>query len=394
MVVIVSALRTAIGKYGGVLKDIEPEELVSKVMKNNLAELAQGPEIIDEVILGHTKQSAHNPNIARIAALKTGIKEASPAHTVQMQCGSSMQAVMNACMSIQTGQSDVVLAGGVEVMSQAPYYFVKNRFGIRPGEMTLYDSNIESQPKSQPSELYGEFSMGITAETLADKYDISRQEQDEFALRSQEKAKKAIESDRFLDEIVPISLQKKNYEASLCVQDEFPRETTMEGLAKLRPAFKADGSVTAGNSTGRNDGASTLVLMSEEKAAELNLKPLVKVTSYASAGLSPKEMGLGPVPATKKALEKAGLTLDDIDIIELNEAFAAQSLAVIKELGLDKEKVNVNGGAIALGHPLGATGARILTSLIHEMKKEDLKYGLATMCIAGGLGVAMVVENQ
>ena len=393
MVVIVSALRTAIGKYGGVLKDIEPEELVANVMKNNLAELAQGPEIIDEVILGHTKQSAHNPNIARIAALKTGITESAPAHTVQMQCGSSLQAIMNGWMSIKTGQSEVVLAGGVEVMSQAPYYFVKNRFGIRPGEMTLYDSNIESQPKSQPNELYGEFSMGITAETLADKYAISRKEQDAFAVRSQEKAKKAIEKDRFLDEIVPISLQKKNYEASLCMQDEFPRETTEEGLAKLRPAFKPDGSVTAGNSTGRNDGASTLVMMTEEKAAELKLKPLVKIKSFASAGLSPKEMGLGPVPATKKALEKAGLTLADIDLIELNEAFAAQSLAVIKELGLDEDKVNVNGGAIALGHPLGATGARILTTLIHEMKKENLKYGLATMCIAGGLGVAMVVEN-
>lgn len=393
MVVIVSALRTAIGKYGGVLKDIEPEELVANVMKNNLAELAQGPEIIDEVILGHTKQSAHNPNIARIAALKTGITESAPAHTVQMQCGSSLQAIMNGWMSIQTGQSEVVLAGGVEVMSQAPYYFVKNRFGIRPGEMTLYDSNIESQPKSQPNELYGEFSMGITAESLADKYAISRKEQDAFAVRSQEKAKKAIEKDRFLDEIVPISLQKKNYEASLCMQDEFPRETTEEGLAKLRPAFKPDGSVTAGNSTGRNDGASTVVMMTEEKAAELKLKPLVKIKSFASAGLSPKEMGLGPVPATKKALEKAGLTLADIDLIELNEAFAAQSLAVIKELGLDEDKVNVNGGAIALGHPLGATGARILTTLIHEMKKENLKYGLATMCIAGGLGVAMVVEN-
>lgn len=393
MVFIVSALRSAIGKYGGALKDTSPESLMATVMQNNLSELALDGQYIDEVIIGHTKQSADNPNIARVSLLEAGLPEDTTAYTIQMQCGSSMQAIINGVMSIQAGQNEIVLAGGVEVMSQAPYYFTKNRFGIQPGELKLEDSNISSQPNSQPHDLYGKFSMGMTAEWLAEKYDINRTEQDEFALLSQQKAHNAIKKDRFLDEVVPISLNNGKQEPTLFMQDEFPRSTSMEQLAKLKPVFKKDGTGTAGNATGRNDGAAAIVLMSEETANRFDQTPLAKIHSFASAGVNPKYMGIGPVSATKKALEIAGLSLEDIDLIELNEAFAAQSLACIKELNMDRSKVNVNGGAIALGHPLGATGARIITTLVHELKKSNKRYGLATMCIAGGLGVAMVVEN-
>lgn len=393
MVVIVSALRSAIGKYGGTLKETKPEDLMANVMQNNLSQLSLDVDLVDEIILGHTKQSAHNPNIARIAALRAGFPEDVTAYTVQMQCGSSMQAMMNGAMSIKAGENEIVLAGGVEVMSQAPYYFIENRFGMKPGDLTLTDANIASQPHSQPQDIYGHFSMGMTAEWLAEKYNISREEQDEFALVSQEKAQQALKKEVFIDEIAPISVFQRKQDPVLFMQDEFPRATTMEQLRKLKPVFKKDGTGTAGNATGRNDGAASVVLMKEEKAEALGYEPLARILSFASAGVDPKYMGIGPVPATKKALAKAGLTLEDIDLIELNEAFAAQSLACIKELNIDVSKVNVNGGAIALGHPLGATGARIVTTLVHELQKRNLRYGLATMCVAGGLGVAMVVEN-
>ncbi|RNB87674.1 thiolase family protein [Brevibacillus fluminis] len=393
MVVIVNALRTPIGKYGGALAHVTPEDLVAIVMNNNLSHSGFRPDIVDEVIVGQTKQSAHSPNIARVAALKAGFPETVPGYTVHRQCGSGMQAVWNAYLSILTGQSEVVLAGGVESMSQAPYYFVGNRFGLHPGNMAMFDSNTESQPRSQPIDRYGTFTMGETAEILAEKYEISRQAQDEFAYKSQAKAKNAIDSERFHDEIVPIEVKEGRNSVRLFAVDEFPREASLEKLATLSPAFRGNGTVTAGNSSGRNDGAAMLLMMSERKAKALGLTPMAKIRSFAAAGVSPKEMGIGPVPATQKALRHTGLDLRDVQLIELNEAFAAQSLAVLKEWGIKGDNVNVNGGAIALGHPLGCSGARIMVTLAHEMQKQDARYGLATLCIAGGQGIAAVIEK-
>ncbi len=393
MVVIVNALRTPIGKYGGSLAGISPEDLVATVMNNNLAFSGYRPDIVDEVIVGQTKQSAHAPNIARVALLKAGFPESIPAYTVHRQCGSGMQAIYNGFLSILTGQAEVVLAGGVESMSQAPYYFVNNRFGLKPGNVTMYDSNTESQPRSQPPERYGMFSMGETAEYLAEKYGISREEQDEFACQSQMKAKQAIAAKKFHDEIVPIEVKEGKQGVRLFATDEHPRETTREELAKLPPIFRSGGTVTAGNSSGRNDGAAMVLMMSEEKARELDLTPLARLHAFAVAGVPPKEMGLGPVPASKKVLKACGLELKDIQLIELNEAFAAQSIAVMREWGIDWSNVNVNGGAIALGHPLGCSGARIMVTLIHEMQKREVKYGLSALCIAGGQGMAAVIEK-
>ncbi|MGE7272084.1 thiolase family protein [Brevibacillus panacihumi] len=393
MVVIVNALRTPIGRFGGALASVPPEDLLALVINNNLSLSGLTPDLVDEIIVGQTKQSAHTPNIARVSALKAIFPESVTGYTVHRQCGSGMQAVANAYQSIATGQSEIVLAGGVESMSQAPYYFVGNRFGIQPGDLTLYDSNTESQPRSQPQSRYGHFTMGETAEWLADKYAISREEQDAYALKSQQKARRAIQTHAFTDEIVPVEIQEGKLGTSLFAVDEHPRETTLEKLAKLAPVFREGGTVTAGNSSGRNDGAAMLLMMKEERALALGLTPLARIRSFAAAGVSPKEMGIGPVPASQKALAIAGLELGDMELIELNEAFAAQSLAVLKEWGITEERVNVNGGAIALGHPLGCSGARILVTLVHEMRKRDAKYGLGTLCIAGGQGMAMVVEK-
>lgn len=393
MVVIVNALRTPIGRFGGALATVPPEDLLALVINNNLSLSGLTPDLVDEVIVGQTKQSAHTPNIARVSALKAIFPESVTGYTVHRQCGSGMQAVANAYQSIAMGQSQIVLAGGVESMSQAPYYFVGNRFGIQPGDLTLYDSNTESQPRSQPQSRYGHFTMGETAEWLADKYAISREEQDAYALQSQQKARRAIQTHAFTDEIVPVEIQEGKLGTRLFAVDEHPRETTLEKLAKLAPVFREGGTVTAGNSSGRNDGAAMLLMMKEERALALGLTPLARIRSFAAAGVSPKEMGIGPVPASQKALAMAGLELGDMELIELNEAFAAQSLAVLKEWGITEERVNVNGGAIALGHPLGCSGARILVTLVHEMRKRDAKYGLGTLCIAGGQGMAMVVEK-
>lgn len=393
MVAIVNALRTPIGKYGGSLVSVPPEDLLTTVMKNILANSSLASEVLDEVIVGQTKQSTHTPNIARIAALKAGFPETLAGYTVHRQCGSGMQAVINGCMSIMTGHSAVVIAGGVESMSQAPYYFVGNRFGIRPGNLTLYDSNMESQPRSQPQDQYGTFTMGETAEHLAEKYQISRREQDEFAFQSQQKAKAAIYHERFQEEIVPVDIKDKQLGVQLFAVDEHPRDTNLEKLAALPPIFRENGTVTAGNSSGRNDGAAMLLLMSEKKVKELGITPLATIRSFGWGGVSPREMGIGPVPASHNALSQVGLELKDMQLIELNEAFAAQSLAVLKEWGISDENVNVNGGAIALGHPLGCSGARIIVALAHELQKRDARYGLATLCIAGGQGIAMVVEK-
>lgn len=390
--VIVSGVRTAIGKLGGSLQDVLVEQLASQMIRSAIAKAGIADDVIDEVILGHAKQSADTPNLARVAALYAELPIGLSAYTVHRQCGSGMQAVISATQSIRLGESAVVVAGGAESMSSAPYYLRQARFGYRSGNGEILDPNTESQPKSQPAEKYGRITMGFTAENLADQYGISREAQDEFAMESQVKALNAIAAGRFDDEIVPVTVKVGRKVVDFAV-DEFPKACTMESLGNLKPAFKKNGTVTAGNSSGRNDGAATLVLMESGKAKELGVTALVRVVSYASAGVSPEIMGIGPVPATRKALQRAGLSLEDMEVIELNEAFAAQSLAVIKELGMDQAKVNVNGGAIALGHPIGGTGARIVVSLMHEMLRRKARYGLATLCIAGGQGSAVILEN-
>lgn len=392
-VVITSAVRTPIGKLGGAIKDILPEKLGKTVIEEAILRGKIEKELIDEIILGQSKQSADCPNIARLSSLMAGIPEKIPGYTVHRQCGSGMQSIINGVWQIQGGYADVVVVGGVESMSTAPYYLRRGRFGYKSGNGELLDPNTESQPKSQPQDIYGRFTMGMTAENLAEKYNISRKEQDEFAYESQVKAIKAIDDGKFDSEIIPIQVHRKK-EIILFNKDEHPRrDTSIEKLNNLKPVFKENGSVTAGNSSGRNDGAAALVLMSEEKTREIGIKPLARFTSAGISGVNPKLMGIGPVPATMNALNKAGLKIDDIDLIELNEAFAAQSLAVIKELSIKKNILNVNGGAISLGHPIGCTGTRIVVTLIHEMLKRKSKYGLATLCIAGGLGLATILEG-
>jgi acetyl-CoA C-acetyltransferase len=350
-------------------------------------------EQVDEVILGHAKQSADNPNIARLALLKAKLPIHVPAYTVHRQCGSGLQAVLNGSHQIALGLSNIILAGGVESMSTAPYYIRNARFGAVAGNTLLLDPNTESQPRSQPIDVYGELTVGMTAENLAVKYDITREEQDEFALLSQQRAHAAMETGRLKDEIVPVPIPQRKKDPVYFERDEHPRNTSLDELPKLKPVFKKDGTVTARNASGRYDGASALVLMSKHKAEELGIKPIARIVSESVAGVPPKMMGIGPVPAMRQALASAGLSLDEIDLIELNEAFAAQSLAVLKEMGIGTDKVNVNGGAIAFGHPIGNSGSRILVTLLHEMVKRRSRYGLATLCIAGGLGIAAVVEN-
>ena len=391
--VIVSGARTAIGKLGGSLQDVLVEQLASQMIRAAITRAGIDDQSIDEVILGHGKQSSDTPNLARVASLYADLPLEVSAYTVHRQCGSGMQAVISAAQSIRLGESAVVLAGGAESMSTAPYYMRQARFGYRSGNGEILDPNTESQPKSQPVEKYGRITMGLTAENLAAKYGISREEQDEFAWTSQSRALHAIASGRFEDEIVSVPVKKGKTMVDFAV-DELPKASTLEAFASLKPAFKKDGTVTAGNSSGRNDGAAAMVLMDAAKAFEMGIVPMMKIAGYASAGVPPEIMGIGPVPATRKALERAGLTMQDIDLIELNEAFAAQSLAVVRELEIDRTKLNVNGGAIALGHPIGCSGARIIVSLMFEMLKRKSRYGLATLCIAGGQGSAVILENM
>ncbi|TGE38554.1 thiolase family protein [Desulfosporosinus fructosivorans] len=390
--VIVAGVRTAIGRVGGTLKDIEVDYLAVEVIQEVLKRSGIPGQLVDEVILGHTKQSSDNPNVARLAWLRANMPEEVPAYTVHRQCGSALTALNNAVQSIWSGTSEMVVAGGAESMSTAPYYLRNARYGFRMGNAEILDSNTESQPRCQPQDRYGHLTMGITAENLADRYNISRQEQDEFALISQERALRAIKEGLFKEEIVPYVIKGKKGIVTFDT-DEHPRETGMAQLAKLAPVFKAGGTVTAGNSSGRNDAAAVVLVTTLEKAKAFGLKPLARVIGMGAKGVPPQIMGIGPVPATHAALKMAGLTLDQIDLIELNEAFAAQSLAVIKELGLDITKINVNGGAIALGHPLGATGSIILIKLMNELKRTGKRYGLATMCIGGGQGISTIVEN-
>jgi acetyl-CoA C-acetyltransferase len=389
-IVIVSGARTPIARYGGALKEINSGFLASHVIKEALNRANISGDQVDEVILGEVRQSTESSNVARVASLRAGIPDTAPAFTVNRLCASGMQAIASAVQQIQSGQAEIVVAGGTESMSCSPVYLRGSRFG---GDRAhLVDSNTEAG--QQPKEVYGEnLGMGITAENVAAKYQVSREDQDAFALESQRRADAAIREGRFKEEIAPYEVKSKK-SSMLFDTDEHPRpETTLEKLAGLKPAFRKDGTVTAGNACGRNDGAAAVVVMSADKAAELGVQPFARIVDWAQAGVSPEIMGIGPVPAVKKLLERTGKSLDEIDLFELNEAFASQGLAVIRELGLDQEKVNVNGGAIALGHPVGATGARIVITLMHELKRRGLRYGIATLCVGGGQGMAILIEN-
>ncbi|WP_102274674.1 acetyl-CoA C-acetyltransferase [Cytobacillus massiliigabonensis] len=388
-VVIVSAVRTAIGSFNGSLKDISAPELGAAAIKGALEKAGLKPEQIDEVILGNVLQAGLGQNPARQAALKAGLPVSVSAMTINKVCGSGLKAVHLATQAIIAGDAEIVVAGGIENMSQAPYILKNARNGFKMGDQKL----IDTMTSDGLTCVFNDYHMGVTAENLCDKYELTREEQDEFAAASQEKAVNAIEAGRFRDEIVPVEIPQRKGDPLIFDTDEYPKKgTTAEKLAKLRPAFKKDGSVTAGNASGINDGAAILVVMSRKKADELGIKPLVTIKGNASAGVDPSIMGIGPVQAVKKALEKAAVSMEELELIEANEAFAAQSLAVDRELQFNKDILNVNGGAIALGHPIGASGARILVTLIHEMQKRQAKKGLATLCIGGGQGVATIVE--
>jgi acetyl-CoA C-acetyltransferase len=389
-IVIVSAVRTPIGRYGGSFKEINSGFLASHVVKEAVNRANISSDQVNEVILGEVRQSTESSNVARVAALRAGIPETVPAFTINRLCASGMQAIASGVQQIQSGQAEVVVAGGTESMSCSPVYLRGSRFG---GDRAhLVDSNTEAG--QQPKEIYGEsLGMGITAENVAEKYQVSREDQDAFAIESQRRASLAIEEGKFKEEIAPFEVKTKK--GSIVVDtDEHPRpDTSLEKLAKLKPAFRKDGSVTAGNACGRNDGAAAVVLMTEEAAESQGVNSLARIVDWAAVGVSPEIMGIGPVPAVKKLLERTGKSIEEIDLFELNEAFASQALAVIRELGLDQEKVNVNGGAIALGHPVGATGARIVTTLLYELKRRNLRYGIATLCVGGGQGMAILIEN-
>ncbi|PGY06769.1 acetyl-CoA C-acetyltransferase [Bacillus sp. AFS031507] len=388
-IVIVSAVRTAIGNFNGSLKNVSATELGAVAIKGALEKAGVKPEQVDEVIMGNVLQAGIGQNPARQAQIKSGIPVTSSALTINKVCGSGMKAVHLAMQAILAGDAEIVVAGGMESMSQAPYLLKNARDGFKMGDQKLIDSMISDGLWCA----FNDYHMGITGENVAEKYELTREQQDKFAAWSQQKAVEAIETGKFKDEIVPVVIPQRKVDLIVFDTDEFPRKgTTAEKLAKLRPAFKKDGTVTAGNAPGLNDGAAALVIMSKQKAEELGLTPLVTIKATANAGVDPSIMGVGPVPAVKKALEKAAISIEDIDLIEANEAFASQALAVGKELGFKDEILNVNGGAIALGHPIGASGARILVTLIHEMKRRNAKTGLATLCIGGGQAVATIVE--
>jgi acetyl-CoA C-acetyltransferase len=389
-VVIVSAVRTAIGNFGGALAGISATELGIIAAKEAIVRAGINPSEISETIIGNILSAGLGQNISRQIAIKSGIPDTSPAMTINKLCGSGLRAVSMAAQFIMLGDAEAVLAGGTESMSNAPYLLMQGRNGFRMGHGQVMDSMI----LDGLTDSFNDYHMGITAENIAERWNISREDQDRFALESQHRSEAAQKSGRFAEEIVPVSIAQRKGDPIIINTDEFPRHgLTIEKLSALKPAFKKDGTVTAGNASGINDGASMLIVMSGEKARNLGLKPLVRILSYGNAALDPAIMGYGPVAATQAALKRAGLTVDDIDLIEANEAFAAQSLAVVRDLKLDPMKVNVNGGAISLGHPIGASGARILTTLIYEMKRRDANRGLATLCIGGGQGTALIIEN-
>ncbi|CAI0711525.1 acetyl-CoA C-acetyltransferase [Serratia entomophila] len=389
-VVIVAATRTPVGGFHGALAPLTAVELGTVVVKALLERSGVPPQQVDEVILGQVLTAGCGQNPARQTALNAGLPDAVPALTVNKVCGSGLKAVQLAVQAIRCGDAEAVIAGGQESMSQSPYLMNGARAGLRLGHAQLVDSVIHDGLW----DAFNDYHMGITAENLADKYAISREEQDGFALASQQKAQAAQQAGRFAQEITPVTVPKPKGEALRIERDEQPRgDSSLEGLARLRPAFRQEGTVTAGNASSLNDGAAAVLLMSAEKAAELQLPVLARIAGYAAAGVDPAFMGIGPVPAARRCLEKAGWSLDEVDLIEANEAFAAQALAVGKELGWDAERVNVNGGAIALGHPIGASGCRILVTLLHEMQRREVNKGLAMLCIGGGQGVALAVER-
>ena len=397
-VVIVDAVRTPIGRYGGALKDVRPDDLaahvIAAILKRNPA---VNPEEIEDVLIGCANQAGEdNRNVARMACLLAGLPVSVPGGTVNRLCGSGLMAVNDAASAIATGRGDIYIAGGVESMTRSPFVMGKPEAAFPRGDMKLIDTTLGWRfVNKKLADMHHPYSMGETAENVAEKYKISREDQDAFALSSQHKYKAAHEAGKFNDEIVPVSIPRKKGDPELVKVDEHPRpDTTLADLQKLKPAFREGGSVTAGNASGINDGASAVLLMSREKAKSLNLTPLATMVSSAVAGVDPAYMGVGPIPATRKALQRAGLTVSDIDLFELNEAFAAQVLACARELQVDESKLNCLGGSIALGHPLGASGARILTTLVHEMKRRGAKTGLATMCIGVGQGIATIVKRD
>ncbi|NMA70084.1 MAG: acetyl-CoA C-acetyltransferase [Desulfitobacterium sp.] len=389
-VVIVSAVRTPLGSFGGSLENISGIDLGAIVIEEAVNRAGIKPDQVEEVIMGNVLSAAVGQNPARQAAMKAGIPQEVPAWTLNKVCGSGLKSVICGAQAIIAKDADVVVAGGMENMSSSAYALPKARKGYRMGNGALVDTMIVDGL----TDAFHDIHMGITAENIAERFNITREDQDSVALRSQNRAEDAIKSGKFLEEIVPVEIPQRKGEPLIFSQDEFPRfATTSESLGKLRPAFKKDGTVTAGNASGINDGAAAVVLMAKEKAEELGLPILAKITSWASAGVDPLIMGAGPIPASRKALEKAGLTIEDIDLVEANEAFAAQAAHVMQELNLDVNKTNVNGGAIAIGHPIGASGTRILVTLLYELKRRDAQRGLATLCIGGGQGISLIVER-
>ena len=388
--VIVSAVRTPVGKFNGALKDMPASDLGALVMKEAVKRAGISPDQIDEVIFGHVLTTAQGQNPARQAAMKAGIPKEVPAFTINKVCASGLKAVALAAQSIKAEDNEIVIAGGQENMSLTPYALPGARWGYRMNNGSLVDCMVYDGVW----ENFNDYHMGITAENIAEKFNISREEQDQFSAESENKAERAIKLGLFKDEIVPVEIPQKKGAPIVFDTDEYPTlGSTPETMAKLRPAFKNDGTVTAGNASGINDGAAALVVMSEEKAKALGKTPIATIVSYASGGVDPAFMGMGPIPAVKNVLKKAGLTIEDIDYWELNEAFASQAICCIKELGIDPARVNHNGGAISIGHPIGASGARILVTLLHQMKRINARLGIATLCIGGGMGHAFIVER-
>ncbi|AKN33501.1 acetyl-CoA acetyltransferase [Clostridium carboxidivorans P7] len=388
-VVIVSAVRTAIGKFGGALKDVTTVDLGATVIKEAVKRAGIKPEQVGEVLMGCVYQAGLGQNAARQASVNAGIPVEVPAMTLNILCGSGLRSISLAAQIIKAGDEDIIVAGGMDNMSRTPYVLQSGRWGQRMGASELQDSMLHDGLHCA----FNHYHMGVTAENIAEQWKLTREEQDAFSVESQNKAEAAIKAGKFKDEIVPVVIKTRKGDV-IFDTDEGPRPgTTMEALAKLKPAFKKGGTVTAGNSSGINDAAAALVIMSADKAKELGLKPMAKIVSYGTKGLDPSIMGYGPFYSTKLALERAGMTVDDLDLIEANEAFAAQSLAVARDLKFDMSKVNVNGGAVALGHPVGCSGARILTTLLYEMQKRGSKKGLATLCIGGGMGTSVIVER-
>ena len=389
-VVIVAAGRTAIGTFGGALSTIPAHELGSRVIAGVLERAGIKPEQVDEVIFGQVLTAGSGQNPARQAAIAAGIPYTTPCMTINKVCGSGLKSIHLAAQAIKCGDAEIIVAGGQENMSLSPHVLPRSRNGVKMGEWKMEDSMIVDGLW----DVFNNYHMGITAENIAKQFNISREEQDEFAARSQQKCETARNSGKFTDEIIPVEIPQRKGDPVIFDTDEFPRDgVTAEKLAGMRAAFDRDGTVTAANASGINDGAAAVVVMSESKAKELGLEPLATIKAYANAGVDPAIMGTGPIPATQKCLVKAGWSTDDLDLVEANEAFAVQAISVNKELGWDTEKVNVNGGAIALGHPIGASGCRVLVTLLHEMKRRDAKKGLATLCIGGGQGVALAVER-